>query len=42
VVEELDAGCLRDMGRCIQALKTRYPGQMDFVKAGAEVRDLLS
>ncbi|MBA4800634.1 MULTISPECIES: GatB/YqeY domain-containing protein [Euryhalocaulis] len=41
VVEELDASGLKDMGRCMGALKERYPGQMDFSKAGAAVKDML-
>ncbi len=41
VVSELEATGLKDMGRCMQALKTRYPGQMDFAKAGACVKDML-
>ncbi|MFD1696407.1 GatB/YqeY domain-containing protein [Roseibium aestuarii] len=40
-VEELDAHGLRDIGRCMAALKQRYPGQMDFVKASCMVKDLL-
>ncbi|MBO0343771.1 GatB/YqeY domain-containing protein [Roseibium sp. CAU 1637] len=40
-VTDLDAHGLRDIGRCMSALKTRYPGQMDFVKASCVVRDLL-
>jgi uncharacterized protein YqeY len=41
VVAELDATGLKDMGRCMQALKSRYAGQMDFSKAGAQVKDML-
>lgn len=41
VVEELDASGLKDMGRCMGALKDRYAGQMDFSKAGAAVKDML-
>ena len=32
---------LRDMGKCMNALKERYPGQMDFAKASGVVKDLL-
>jgi hypothetical protein len=41
VVSDLDATGLKDMGRCMQALKTRYAGQMDFARAGAAVKDML-
>jgi len=38
-----DLGCesLKDMGRVMAALKTRYPGQMDFGKASGLVKELL-
>jgi hypothetical protein len=42
VIDELGAGSLKDMGKIMGALKTRYSGQMDFAKAGAAVKDLLS
>jgi len=38
VVGELGAESLKDMGKCMAALKERYPGQMDFSKASAVVR----
>jgi uncharacterized protein YqeY len=41
VVNEVGAGGLRDIGRCMNALKTKYPGQMDFAKASGIVKDLL-
>jgi len=41
VVEELDASGLKDMGRCMGALKERYTGRMDFSRAGQEVKTLL-
>ena len=41
VVEELDATGLKDMGRCMGALKERYTGRMDFAQAGKAVKDLL-
>lgn len=37
----IGAAGLRDMGRCMSALKERYPGQMDFVQASCLVKDLL-
>lgn len=41
VITETGAQGLRDMGRCMNALKERYPGQMDFAKASGVVKDLL-
>ncbi len=41
VVSELGACGLKDMGRCMAALKKRYTGRMDFSKAGQEVKTLL-
>ena len=32
---------LRDMGKCMAALKARYSGQMDFSKASAVVKGML-
>lgn len=42
VVEEIGAESLRDMGKCMGALKERYPGRMDFGKASKVVKDILS
>lgn len=41
VVEELDASRLADVGRCMSALKARYPGRIDPAKAGRVVRAAL-
>jgi uncharacterized protein len=41
VVEETGAHGLRDMGKCMNAMKERYPGQMDFAKASNKVKGLL-
>lgn len=41
VVSEVGADGLRDMGRCMNALKERYPGKMDFGKASGIVKGLL-
>jgi uncharacterized protein YqeY len=41
VVKEVDAGGLKDMGRCMGALKQRYAGKMDFSKASGVVKELL-
>ena len=42
VIAELGAGSMKDMGRVMAALKERFAGQMDFAKASATVKDLLS
>ncbi len=41
VVEEIGADGLRDIGRCMNALKEKYPGKMDFGKASGIVKTLL-
>lgn len=41
VVDELDAANLRDLGRCMSALKERYPGQIEPGRAGRAVRKAL-
>ena len=41
-IDELGAGSLKDMGKVMGALKSRYSGQMDFAVAGAAVKELLS
>ena len=40
-IERTGAAGLRDVGRCMQTLKSRYKGRMDFGKAGAVVRGML-
>ena len=40
-VQDVDAKGLRDVGRCMNALKQRYPGQMDFTKASTVVKGML-
>lgn len=40
-VREIDAHGLRDIGRCMSELKSRYPGKMDFVQASCVVKDML-
>jgi uncharacterized protein len=42
VVAETGAASIKDMGKVMAALKERYTGQMDFAKAGATVKELLS
>ena len=41
LLKELEAATLKDMGRTMAELKQRFAGQMDFAKAGAQVRKLL-
>ena len=41
LIKELEAATLKDMGRTMAALKQRFAGQMDFGKAGAQVKRLL-
>jgi uncharacterized protein YqeY len=41
MIAEVGADGLRDMGKCMNALKERYPGQMDFSKASGMVKELL-
>jgi hypothetical protein len=41
VIDEVGADGLRDMGRCMNALREKYPGRMDFGKASGIVKGLL-
>lgn len=41
-VKQTGAHGLRDIGKCMEALKTRYPGRMDFGKASTLVKDMLT
>lgn len=41
-IAEVGAGSLRDMGKVMAALKSRYAGQMDFGEVGGMVRARLS
>ncbi len=41
VIEDIGASGLKDMGKTMGALKSRFAGQMDFGKASAKVKDLL-
>lgn len=41
VIAETGAAGLRDMGKVMGVLKERYPGQIDFGKASALIKDLL-
>ncbi len=42
VITDIDAQGLKDMGKCMGALKERYAGQMDFAQASKTVKGLLS
>lgn len=41
-VVEVGAGSIRDMGKVMAVLKSKYTGQMDFGKVGAAVKATLS
>lgn len=41
VIEELEASGLKDMGKCMSALKERHQGAMDFGAAGALMKKAL-
>jgi len=41
VIADVGASGLRDMGKCMNVLKERYPGAMDFSKASGVVKDML-
>ncbi len=41
VIAELEATGLKDMGKCMAALKERFAGAMDFGRAGALVKQSL-
>ena len=42
IVAETGSSGVKDMGKVMAALKERYSGQMDFAKASATVKELLS
>ncbi len=42
LIKEIEAETIKDMGRTMATLKQRFSGQMDFGKAGALVKKLLS
>ena len=42
VVDDLNASTIKDMGRTMACLKSKYPGRMDFAKASGLVRELLA
>ncbi|MCI5043622.1 MAG: GatB/YqeY domain-containing protein, partial [Aquisalinus sp.] len=42
VINELEAEGLKDMGKCMGALKGKYAGAMDFGTAGAKLKKALA
>ena len=42
VVAETGATAMKDMGKVMAAMKERFTGQMDFARASAVVKDILS
>jgi uncharacterized protein YqeY len=42
IVHEINAQTMKDMGRVMAALKERYAGKLDFTKASAAVKKVLS
>ena len=42
VIAEVGGASIKDMGKVMAALKERYSGQLDFAKAGAVVKEILS
>jgi len=41
VIAEVEASSIRDMGRVMAALKSKYAGQMDFGKVGGAIKKTL-
>ena len=41
-IDAVGASSIKDMGKVMNELKTKYPGQMDFGRASALVKDLLN
>ena len=42
IVHEINAQSMKDMGRVMAALRERFAGKMDFGKASAKIKELLS
>lgn len=42
VIKDVGAGSMRDMGKVMGGLKSKYTGQMDFGKVGGLVKDRLN
>jgi len=41
VIQETKSDCIKDMGKCMAALKAKYAGRMDFSKASSLVKEKL-
>jgi hypothetical protein len=42
ILQEINAETMKDMGRAMTALRERFAGRMDFGKASARIKELLS
>lgn len=42
IIQEINAQTMKDMGRVMAALRERFAGTMDFGKASAKIKELLS
>ncbi len=42
IIQEINAQTMKDMGKVMAALRERFAGQMDFGKASAKIKELLS
>jgi uncharacterized protein YqeY len=42
ILHEINAQSMKDMGRAMAALRERFAGKMDFGKASAKIKELLS
>lgn len=42
ILQEINAQTMKDMGRAMAALRERFAGQMDFGRASAKIKELLS
>lgn len=42
ILKEIDAQSIKDMGRAMAELRSRFAGQMDFGKASGKLKELLS
>jgi len=42
LLQEINAQTMKDMGRAMAALRERFAGKMDFGKASAKIKELLS
>ena len=42
IIQEINAQTMKDMGKVMAALRERFAGSMDFGKASAKIKELLS